>query len=62
MSSHIADARLGEERSVYFLIEGRKYRMRCEDIHNVLHGNQAAAQIWEVPVLPTPQTRLAVEA
>lgn len=60
--THIGEARLGEERSICLTIEGRKFRIRREDLHEVLHGNQAAAQVWEVPVVPVHQTRLVVEA
>ena len=60
--SHIAEAQLGEDRSIVFFIDGRKFRMRRDCIHEVIHGNQAAAQVWEVPVIATNQTRLEVTA
>jgi len=60
--THIAEARLGENRSIFFLIDGRKFRMRRDSLHEVIHGNQAAAEIWEEPVIPINQTRLEVTA
>lgn len=60
--NHISEVRLGEDRCLFFMIDGRKFRVRRDDIHAVIHGDQAAAQIWEVPVVPTTQTRLAVTA
>ena len=60
--NHIGEARLGEDRSILITFEGRKLRLRRDDVHEVLHGNQVAAQAWEVPVVPVNQTRLAVTA
>jgi hypothetical protein len=40
------------------LDEGRKLKLRRDDVHNVLIGNQKAAQVWEIPNVPEDQSRL----
>lgn len=61
--AHIGRMEKGDLTSLIITLdEGRKLKIRREDVHNVLIGNQKAAQVWEIPNVPEDQSRLGVAA
>lgn len=52
----------GDDTSLILSMEGRQFRIRREDIKNVMIANQTAAQVWEIPTVAKGQARLSVES
>ena len=57
--AHIGRLEKGDLPSLIITLDdGRKLKLRREDVQNVLNGNQKAAQVWEIPNVPENQSRL----
>lgn len=62
MPEHVGRVERGDPTSLILSFDGRQFRMRIEDVSNVIAGYQVAAQLWELNTVAKGQSRLEVTA